>query len=89
MVLFGCVCEVFTSLCKMILYYFFQALTGESSISAVTLGCLKNPKTVAGEGTVKSQRWYLKGGVGQDIAAEVMKLLRDMTKVKREKSHWL
>lgn len=51
-------------------------------MSAIRLVSLKNPKTVAGEGTVKNQRWYLQGTVGQDIAAEVMKLLREMTKVR-------
>ena len=58
-----------------------QTLTGESAVSAVTLSCLKNPKTVSGEAIVKTQRWYLQGTIGQDIAAEVMKLLREMTKV--------
>ena len=50
-------------------------------MTAVTLACLKDPKTVAGEATVKSQRWYLNGTVVQDVAAEVMQLLREMTKV--------
>ena len=57
-----------------------QVLTGESSITALTLACLVSPKPVPGETTVKSQRWYLKGDVSQEVAGEVIKLLKDMSK---------
>ena len=57
-----------------------QALTGESSVSAITLGCLVSPKPVPGETTVKAQRWYLRGAVSQEVAREVVKLLKNMTK---------
>ena len=57
-----------------------QALTGVSSISAITLATLINAKPVPGETTVKAQRWYLKGAVSQEIASEVVKLLKDMIK---------
>lgn len=55
-----------------------QLLTGENSITALSLACLVNPKPVPGETTVKAQRWYLKGGVSQEVASEVVKLLKDM-----------
>ena len=55
-----------------------QQLTGESSITALTLACLVNPKPVPGETTVKAQRWYLKGTISQEVASEVVKLLKDM-----------
>lgn len=55
-----------------------QLLTGESSITALSLACLVNPKPVPGETTVKAQRWYLKGIVSQEVASEVVKLLKDM-----------
>lgn len=55
-----------------------QLLTGESSITALTLANLVNPKPVPGETTVKAQRWYLKGVVSQEVASEVVKLLKDM-----------
>ena len=56
----------------------FKLLTGESSITALSLACLVNPKPVPGETTVKAQRWYLKGVVTQEVASEVVKLLKDM-----------
>ena len=52
----------------------------------MTLSCLKNPKTVSGEASVKNQRWYLKGTIGKEIAAEVAKLLKDMTRVREDLS---
>ena len=55
-----------------------QLLTGESSITALSLACLVNPKPVPGETTAKAQRWYLKGVVSQEVASEVVKLLKDM-----------
>ncbi len=57
-----------------------QALTGENSVSAITLGCLVNPKPIPGEAVVKAQRWYLRGAISQEVANEVVKLLKDMTK---------
>ena len=57
-----------------------QVLTGESSITAITMDKLTNPKPVPGETTIRAQRWYLKGGVSQEVAGEVIKLLKDMVK---------
>ena len=54
--------------------------TGDSTISAVTLASLaNNAKPVPGETTVRTQRWYLRGAISQEVAKEVAKLLKDMT----------
>ena len=55
-----------------------KLLTGESSITALSLACLVNPKPVPGETTVKALRWYLKGTISQEVASEVVKLLKEM-----------
>ncbi len=57
-----------------------QILTGEGSISAITMDKLIKPKPVPGETTIRAQRWYLKGRVSQDVAKEVIHLLKDMVK---------
>lgn len=57
-----------------------QVLTGDSSISAIRLEKLVNPKPVPGETTVRTHRWYLKGSVSHEVAGEVIKLLKDMVK---------
>lgn len=57
-----------------------QILTGESSITAITMDKLINPKPVSGETTIRAQRWYLKGSISQEVAGEVIKLLKDMVK---------
>ncbi len=57
-----------------------QALTGESSVSAITLGCLVNPKLLSSETAARAKRWYLRGTISQEVANEVVKLLKDMTK---------
>ena len=59
-----------------------QKLTGDSTITAaVTLAALKNPKPVAGEAHVRTLRWYLQGSIEQEVAIEIVKLLKDMMKV--------
>ena len=57
-----------------------QALTGETGVSAISLASIVNHKTVAGEATVRAQRWYLRGGVAREVANEVVKLLKEMTR---------
>ena len=57
-----------------------QALTGDSTVSAVTLANLANPSPVPGETTIRNQRWYLRGSIDNEVASEVVKLLKDMTK---------
>ncbi|XP_019855060.1 PREDICTED: E3 ubiquitin-protein ligase MYCBP2-like isoform X1 [Amphimedon queenslandica] len=65
-----------------------QKLTGDSTITAaVTLAALKNPKPVAGETHVRPLRWYLQGSIEQEVAIEIVKLLKDMTKSVL-KGHW-
>lgn len=58
-----------------------QALTGDSGATAVTLAALTNPMSVPGEGSVRAERWYLCGSMVQEVAAEVVKLLKSMTEV--------
>lgn len=57
-----------------------KAFTGESGVSAITIASLVNPKTVPGEAVVRGQRWYLRGGVSREVANEVVKLLKEMTR---------
>ncbi len=57
-----------------------QVLTGVSSITAIMMDKLTNPKPVPGETTIRAQRWYLKGSVSHEVAEEVIKLLKDMVK---------
>ncbi len=57
-----------------------QVLTGESSITAITMDKLINPKPVSGETTIRAQRWYFKGSISQEVASEVIQLLKDMVK---------
>ena len=58
-----------------------HTLTGDSGATAVTLASLTSPKPVPGEGSVRDLRWYLHGSMDQEVAAEVMKLLKNMTEV--------
>ena len=51
-------------------------------MAAVTLATLKDPKPVVGEAHVRGQRWYLQGSIEQEVAIEIVKLLKDMMKVK-------
>ena len=72
----------FTCLCVYISPLPLQKLTGDSTITAaVTLAALKNPKPVAGEAHVRTLRWYLQGSIEQEVAIEIVKLLKDMMKV--------
>ena len=50
-------------------------------MAAVTLATLKDPKPVVGEAHVRGQRWYLQGSIEQEVAIEIVKLLKDMMKV--------
>ena len=59
-----------------------QALTKESGASGVTLASLTSPKPVPGEGSVNHMRWYLHGSMDQEVAAEVVKLLKAMIEVR-------
>ena len=45
------------------------------------LATLKDPKPVVGEAHVRGQRWYLPGSIEQEVAIEIVKLLKDMMKV--------
>ena len=51
-------------------------------MASVTLVTLKDPKPVVGKAHVRGQRWYLQGSIKQEIAIEIVKLLKDMMKVK-------
>lgn len=57
-----------------------QSLVGDTSTTAVTLLSLLNPKPVMGESTVRMQRWYMRGPMSQEVAFEVVKLIKEMTK---------
>ena len=64
-----------------------QALTGDSSITAVTLANLTHLKPVPGESHVRNQRWYMHGSLTQEVAAAVINLLKDMTLVSMRERH--
>lgn len=53
-------------------------LTGVNNLTSLSIENLVNLKPVPGEAGIKSQRWYLKGGVPKPVAAEVVKLVKDM-----------
>ena len=56
-----------------------QAITKDSGTSGVTLAGLTSPKPVPGD---NNMRWYLHGTVDQEVAAEVVKLLKAMIDVR-------
>ena len=44
---------------------------------------LASEKTVSVEAEVKEKRWWLKGNISVEVATEIIKFLRNMTKVIR------
>ena len=51
-------------------------------MAAVILATLKDPKPVVSEAHVRGQCWCLQGSIKQEVAIEIVKLLKDMMKVK-------